>query len=109
MSLQVDLRKLQECLEDSLSRLECLRECHLLEHPQLPLPDFLFPLQKTLQDSLLEVHLQQQVRPQVRQAIQELLEDPQTQVLMEKLAQVEAQEQAQVESKGWNWILGKEM
>jgi hypothetical protein len=39
-----------------------------------------------------EWDLQGQVRPEVQQAIQEMMADPQMQVVMEKLAQVEAQE-----------------
>ena len=109
MSLSVDLWKLHQDLEDSLNRLECLRECHLQEYPLLPLPDFVFPLQKILQDSLLEIHHLQQVRPQVRQALQELVSDPQGQVLMEKLAQAEAAEwKARAAARGWAWVLGLE-
>ena len=99
MSLWVDLRKIQECLEDSLARLECLQECHLREHPLLPLPDFVFPLRKVLQDSLLEVHLLQSVRPQVRSAVQVLLEDPQAQELMARLAEAELQDPGVAEAR----------
>lgn len=48
--LLTDYRKLIECLEDSLSRLECLKECHLQEFRYLP--DFVFPLERNLKDSL---------------------------------------------------------
>jgi hypothetical protein len=109
MSLSVDLWKIHQDLEDSLNRLQCLKECHLQEYPSLPLPDFVFPLQKVLQDSLLEIHHLQQVRPQVRQALQELVSDPQGQVLMEKLAQAEAAEwKARAAARGWAWVLGLE-
>ena len=109
MSLSVDLWKIHQDLEDSLNRLQCLKECHLQEYPSLPLPDFVFPLQKVLQDSLLEIHHLQQVRPQVRQALQELVSDPQGQVLMELLAQAEAAEwKARAAARGWAWVLGLE-
>ena len=63
MGLWVDYYRLQECLEDSLNRLECLQECHLQEHPLEPLPDLVFPLQKVLQDSLEQLQvLQEQAR-----------------------------------------------
>lgn len=75
MSLSVDYRKIQECLEDSLSRLECLKECHLLERPLEPLPDFVFPLEKYLKDSLEQVSvLQEQVRKASLVQVEELVE-----------------------------------
>jgi hypothetical protein len=43
----------------------------------------------------LEWDLQGQVRPEVQQAVQEMMADPQIQVVMEKLAQVEAAELVQ--------------
>jgi hypothetical protein len=97
MSLSVDLWKLRQDLEDCQARLECLKECHLQERPQGYLPDFVFPLQKALAQALEEIPILQQefreeVRPEVRKAIQFLMEDPEAQVLMEKLAQAEAQE-----------------
>ena len=61
MSLWTDLLKIQESLQDSLSRLECLRECHLQERPDHPLPDFLFPLQRYLEQSLEEAQDLQKV------------------------------------------------
>ena len=81
--------------------MECLKERHLLERPQGYLPDFVFPLQKALAQALEEIPVLQQefreeVRPAVRQAIRAMMEDPQVQVLMEKLAQAEAEELAQV-------------
>ena len=99
MSLSVDLWKLRQDLEDSQNRLDCLKECHLLESPQDPLPDFVFPLQRVLLQALEEIQALQEakVRPEVRQAVQELVEDPQAQVLMELLAQAEAQERALAE------------
>ena len=100
MSLWWDLYRLQEDLEDSQNRLECLVECHLEENPSGLLPDFVFPLQKVLQQALEEIQilrqeLQVRVRPEVQQAIQVLMEDPQAQVLMERLAQAEELERAQ--------------
>lgn len=98
--LWTDYWKLQNLLEDSLNRLECLKDCHLEYQPDQPLPDFVFPLQKVLVQALEELALVLQVRPEVQTAIQELLEDPQTQVLMERLAQAEAQEKlVEVESR----------
>ena len=91
--LWTDYWKLRDCLEDSLSRLECLKECQLEESQYLP--DFVFPLQKVLQDSLEQVTQVLQVRPEVQLAIQELLKDPKAQELMERLAQAEALERAQ--------------
>ena len=102
MSLQVDYRKIQECLEDSLNRLECLRECHLLEHPLEPLPDFLFPLQKTLQDSLLEVN--QVLRQSQTLPSQEALAAVRVaaqRALVEAEALVEVLEPSQVQDLGW--------
>jgi hypothetical protein len=43
----------------------------------------------------LDWDLQGQVRPEVQQAVQEMMADPQIQVVMEKLAQVEAAELVQ--------------
>jgi hypothetical protein len=40
-----------------------------------------------------------QVRPEVQQAVQEMMVDPQIQVVMERLAQVEALELAQAEAQ----------
>jgi hypothetical protein len=62
-----------------------------------------FPLEKALVEALECLPLVSfQVRPEVLKATQEMLADPETQVLMEKLAQAEAQErlvevEAQVE------------
>ena len=97
MSLSVDLWKLRQDLEDSLARLECLKECHLQERPGTLLPSFVNPLEQVLQQALEEIpflqkDFQEEVRPEVRKAIQFLMEDPEAQVLMEKLAQAEAQE-----------------
>ena len=90
MSLSVDYRKIQECLQDSLNRLECLKECHLLETPLEPLPDFLFPLEKTLQDSLEQVALALQ-EPQglPSQEARELVQAAAQRALVEAEAQVE--------------------
>lgn len=99
MSLSVDLWKLRLDLEDSLHRLECLKECHLQEHPLLPLPDFVFPLQKILQETLLEIHQLQGIRPEVHQAIQDLQEDPQHQELMARLAELELQDPGVAEAR----------
>ena len=94
MSLSVDLYRLQENLEDSQSRLQCLIECHLEEDPQGLLPDFVFPLQKVLRQALEEIQALQdsRVRPEVRLAIQELLKDPKAQELMARLAELEKQD-----------------
>ena len=100
MSLSVDLWKLRQDLEDSLARLECLKECHLQERPGILLPSFVNPLEQVLQQALEEIPFlqkgfQEEVRPAVQQAIQAMMEDPQVQVLMERLAQAEAEERAQ--------------
>lgn len=99
MSLSVDLWKLQECLEDSLARLYCLKDCYLQDHPMTPLPDFVFPLQKILQETLLEIHHLQQIRPQVLQAIQDLQKDPEHQKLMARLAEAELQDPGVAEAR----------
>ena len=100
MSLFVDYRKIQECLEDSLNRLECLRECHLLERPLEPLPDFLFPLQKVLQDSLLQVtQALRQAQALPSQEAQELVRAAAQRALVEVEAQVEVLEPGQVLEK----------
>ena len=57
MSLSVDLYRLQEDLLDSQNRLECLKSCHLEEHPKGLLPDFVFPLQKVLRQALEEIEV----------------------------------------------------
>lgn len=54
--LTTDYRKLGELLEDSLVRLECLKECHLEEHQYLP--DFVFPLEKALVEALEQTQLE---------------------------------------------------
>jgi hypothetical protein len=129
MSLSVDLWKVHQDLQDSLNRLECLQECHLQERPEFPLPDFLFPLRKVLLQALEEIpvlqrELQAQARPEVRLAVQALLEDPQAQELMARLAELELQDpgvaearaaqaqaadwKAQAAAQGWAWVLGLE-
>mgnify|MGYP003339089188 CR=1 FL=1 len=67
--LAVDYWKLEELLQDSLDRLDCLKECHLEEFGYLP--DFAFPLQRILQDSLDQIHLAQQVAQAQREQVQE--------------------------------------
>ena len=52
--LKTDYRKLEEHLEDSLNRLDCLKRCHL-EWSQTHLPDFVFPLEKALVQALESV------------------------------------------------------
>lgn len=60
MSLSVDYRKMAECLEDSLDRLECLKDCHLAEYPLEYLPDFVFPLEKALVSALEQLESAQE-------------------------------------------------
>ena len=100
MTLWVDLWKMEELLQDSQIRLECLKECHLEENPQGQLPDFVFPLQKALSQALEEIQVLQwglQGRSQKFQAVlNQMKTDPEMQVLMERLAAAEAAERAQV-------------
>ena len=96
MSLWVDLWKLQECLENSLNRLECLKECHLEENPTGLLPDFVFPLEKVLTQSLEEIRTLQwglQGRQEKFQALLNRMKtDPEMQELMSRLAESEKQD-----------------
>ena len=117
MSLWVDLRNLQENLQDSQTRLECLKECHLQEYPLVPLPDFLFPLQKALQESLEQLApLQDQVKRDHLKAQAQLAQKALSESVPEagSLAEAEAKEKAQAEAraaalaKGWGWVLGVE-
>ena len=104
MSLWVDLYRLKEDLQDSQHRLDCLKECHLQELPESPLPDFVFPLQRVLLQALEEIQVLQQelraeVRPEVQQAVQALLEDSQAQELMARLAELELQDPGVAEAR----------
>ena len=99
MSLQVDYRKIQECLEDSLNRLECLQECHLLERPMEALPDFVFPLEKALKDSLEQVQLALVQRELPSQEAQALVRAAAQRALVEVEEKVEVLEPGQVLGK----------
>ena len=58
-------------------------------------------LEQALAQALVGFQSLAQVRPEVLKATQEMLADPEMQVLMERLAQAEAQEQVQVEDLDW--------
>ena len=129
MSLWVDLWKIHQDLQDCQNRLDCLVECHLQERPQGYLPDFVFPLQKVLQQALeeipvLQAELRAEVRPEVGQALQELLVQPEQQELMARLAELELQDpgvaqaraardqqewKERAAARGWAWVLGLEL
>jgi len=64
-----------------------------------PLPDFVFPLQKILQETLIEIPHLQEIRPQVRQAIEDLQKDPQHQELMARLAEAELRDPGVAEAR----------
>lgn len=79
--LTTDYRKIQECLEDSLVRLECLKECHLQEFQVLP--DFVFPLEKALVQAL--------------ESVQQVLAQQSAQVLAQRLVQESVQQLVRAE------------
>ena len=83
--LWTDYRKLEECLQDSLSRLYCLKSCHL--DSKKDLPDFVFPLEKSLKDSLEQVQLLMH-QAKFQKALKDHLADPKTQELMRRLVEM---------------------
>ena len=117
MSLWVDLLKLEECLLDSHHRLNCLKDCYLQERQMEALPDFVFPLEKVLQESLEQLALLQgqvkrdhlKAQAQVAQkALSEQVPEPGSLAEAEAQAKAQAEARAAALAKGRGWVLGAE-